>query len=588
MRLAADFAPASRDQWLALVDNVLKGAPFSKLVTETYDGIEVQPLYTRTGERGEPGLPGAAPFVRGGRAAGSLGGWDVRARHADPDASATNAAILADLERGATSIWLRVGAGGVPAAQLDRALAGVLLDLAPVALDPGAEPAAAVDALDALWAARGVAPSAALGHFGLDPFHGIGSMSYAIATARRAAERYSAVGTLVASGAALHGHGAADVHELGGAVAMGVAYLRELSEAGLAIDAALDQIEFRLAATADQFATIAKLRAARKMWARVVAECGGTRPMRQHAVTSPVMLTRRDPWVNLLRTTVACFAAGAGGADSITVLPFDHAVGLPDAFARRLARNTHALLLDESNLARVIDPGGGSWYIEALTDEIAERAWAFFQRIEAAGGYGADSAAPIVEGEVAAIRARRERNVARRKDPLTGVSEFPDIGEAPLARNGLDEQPEFRLAAMFETLRDRADAAQARPRIFLANLGPIAVHSARATFAKNFFEVGGIEAVACDGAADEAELVARFRASSCQFAILCSSDKVYEARAEAAARALRDGGAVGVYLAGNPGDARDRYRAAGVDEFVFIGCDAAAILAIALDKMGVA
>ena len=258
MKLAADFDPATREQWLRLVDAVLKGAPFAKLVASTYDGIEIQPLYTRADERAPTGLPGQAPFVRSGRAQANLLGWDVRARHADPDAAFTNRAILDDLERGATSLWLRVGRDGIALAELGRVLEGVLLDLAPVVLDAGADAEAAVAALEGVWDERQLAASTTAGGLGLDPFHQPQSLSYAIATARRMARERPHVVALVASGTALHERGASDAQELGAAVAAGVEYVRGLTAAGLAVDAALGQIEFRFAASADQFATIAK------------------------------------------------------------------------------------------------------------------------------------------------------------------------------------------------------------------------------------------------------------------------------------------------------------------------------------------
>lgn len=356
LTLAGEFATPTREQWMALVDGVLKGASFDqKLVTHTYDGVSIQPLYTAATPVADA-VPGVAPFVRGARAGGQLGGWDVRQYHADPDPVATNAAILTDLERGVTSIWLRVGGNGVPVADLDRALEGVYLDLAPIVFEIGGDARQAIDALTELWAARGVPASAALGNFGLDPTGGQISMDDAVGIAHQCARTYTSVRALVADGSAVNARGGSDVDELGCLLALGVSYLRALTSGrdALDIDAALTQIEFRIAATNDQFSTIAKMRAACRLWARVAEVCGAspTAPaMQQHAITSRAMLTQHDPWVNILRSTVACFAAGLGGADAITVLPFDDAIGLPDGFARRVARNTQAVLINEANLA---------------------------------------------------------------------------------------------------------------------------------------------------------------------------------------------------------------------------------------------
>jgi methylmalonyl-CoA mutase len=589
--LGGEFPTPGREQWLALVDGVLKGKPFDKvLVSHLYDGVDVQPLYTAAdvATAGDPnGAPGAAPFVRGSQPAAN--GWDVRQRvDVGADPSEANAQILAELERGATSILL--GLRGVPVDRFEQALAGALdgiyLDLAGIVLDSGADFAAAAAAFARVADAQGVAPSARSGGAGADPLVHGGTLDDAVALATAGHAAGSGTTTFTVDATVWHDAGASDAQELGCALASGVAYLRALTAAGLDLAAAAAQIEFRFAVSADQFSGIAKLRAARRTWARVTEVCGAAQPQRQHAITSTAMMTRRDPWVNLLRTTIACFAAGTGGADAITVQPFDTAIGRSDAFARRIARNTQALLLDESNLGRVADPAGGSWYVESLTDALAQRAWVWFQEIERAGGLAAALASGLVEERIGATSTDRMKNLARRKDPITGVSEFPDIAEAPVARPAAPAAAAaaaaplaaHRYAEAFEHLRDRADAAAERPTVFLANLGPIAVHTARSTFAKNFFEVAGIAAIGNDGFDSPVAVEAAFAASGAKIACICSSDAVYEERAEATARALHDAGAVRVYLAG-------RHEAPGVDEHVYTGCDALSTLTRALDTL---
>lgn len=588
--LGGEFPTPTRDQWLALAEGVLKGKPFDKvLVSRLYDGIDVQPLYTAADAASatDPvGAPGAAPFVRGASAAGT--GWDVRQRvDVGDDAGAASRAILAELERGATSILLGLrdlDPAGFPAV-LAAALDGVFLDLAGVVLDAGASFAPASAALLALAERNGVAASALAGNIGADPLVHGGTVADAVAIARDNAASRPGLRTFAVDGTVWNDAGASDAEELGCTLASAVAYLRALTDAGLDLAAAAGQIEFRLAVGADQFSGIAKLRAARRLWARVTEVCGAAQPQQQHAITSKAMMTRRDPWVNLLRTTIACFAAGTGGAGAITVLPFDDAIGESDAFARRIARNTQALLLDESNLGRVADPGGGSWYVESLTEQLAQQAWTWFQAIERAGGMQAALDSGLVAERIGATWTARLKNLARRKDPLTGVSEFPDITETPVVRNapavgGSSPLPAHRYAEAFEALRDRADAATERPRVFLANLGPIAVHTARATFAKNFFEVAGIETLGNDGFDSPVAVEAAFAASGAKLACICSSDAVYDERAEATARALHDAGAVRVYLAG-------RHEAPGVDEHVYTGCDALDTLTRALDVLAV-
>jgi methylmalonyl-CoA mutase len=308
--------------------------------------------------------------------------------------------------------------------------------------------------------------------------------------------------------------------------------------------------------------------------------------------------------VNLLRTTMAVFAAGLSGANAITVLPFTLARGLPDRFARRLARNTQLILLEESNLAKVTDPAAGSGGIEDLTDQLCGAAWTLFQEIEAAGGAAAALEHGVIQRKVADVRAERQAAVAKRRDALTGTSAFPDVHELPVAV--LDVPPvevppypaaitfdalaSMRLAEPFERLRDASDAHLARtgtrPRVFLANLGKPADFTTRATFAKNFFEAGGIEAVTNDGFAGRDDMVAAFKASGAALACLCSSDAVYETEAVDGAKALASAGARHIYLAGGPGANEAELKVAGVRGFIFAGCDAIAILQEAHAKFG--
>ena len=396
--LAADFRAPTREEWRALVAAVLaksgvEGDPEAALTTTTYDGIEIKPLYTAADAHGvdADGLPGRPPFVRGATPEGAAAtGWDVRTRHDDPDPETLNRAALADLETGATSLWLAVGEGALRVDDLPAALAGVYLDLAPIALDAGAQTRRAAEALRALVDERGVDPGELRGTLGADPI-GLRARTGADADLALlptlAGYRTTLPGMHLATvDATVYADaGASDAQELGVATAVGVAYLRALTDAGLSVDDALARIEFRLAVHAEQFPSIAKLRAARQIWDRVARESGAgdeRRGQYQHAVTSAAMLTRRDPWVNMLRTTIACFAAAVGGADAITVLPFDSAIGRSDDFARRIARNTQSILHDESSLARVVDAAGGSWFVESLTDQLAARAWDVFTRIE--------------------------------------------------------------------------------------------------------------------------------------------------------------------------------------------------------------
>jgi len=315
------------------------------------------------------------------------------------------------------------------------------------------------------------------------------------------------------------------------------------------------------------------------------------------------MMTQRDPWVNVLRTTMAAFAAGLGGADSVTVLPFTAALGLPDAFARRLARNTQLVLLEEANLAKVADPAAGSGGLEALTQQLCTAAWSLFQEIEAAGGASAALESGLIQRKVDATRTERESAVARGRDPLTGTSAFPDIHELPvsvlepaptarpLARlQPIEPLPSTRLAEPFEALRDESDrvlaVTGARPKVFLANLGTASDFTARTTFAKNFFEAGGIEAMTNDGFASVADLIAAFKASGARLVCLCSSNEVYANDAAATANELAKPG-THIYLAGRPGELEEALKEAGVQSFIYAGCDTLAVLRTAHEFLGI-
>ncbi|MFB6438758.1 methylmalonyl-CoA mutase family protein [Streptomyces sp. NPDC056411] len=619
--LAAAFPDADREQWQHLVEGVLRksgaapatgAAAEDALATDLQDGIRIRPLYTAENGTAPLGHPGFPPFVRGGRAEGTtVGGWDVRQRQVQSDPRRANEAVLADLENGSTSVWLAVGDGGVPVSGLAEALRGVYLDLAPIALDAGADFTPAAEGLLRLYTESGVPLGEAVGALGADPLGLLArtgddsKLRVQLEAAARLAGRCTAeapgIRALAVDALPYHEAGGSPAEELGASLATGVAYLRQLTQAGLGVDDACRQLEFRYSATADQFLTIAKLRAARRLWARV-AEVSGAAPeaaaQRQHAVTSSVMMARRDPWVNMLRTTVAALSAGVGGADAVTVLPFDAALGLSDAFARRIARNTQSVLLEESHLSKVIDPAGGSWYVERLTDELARAGWAFFQEIEGAGGQAAALRSGLIRERLAHTWERRSAELAHRREPITGVSEFPHLAEAPVVREpapapvggGGGGLPRVRRDDAYERLRARSDAhleaGGERPKVFLAALGPVAVHTARAAFAGNLYQAGGIETV--QETVDAQSVAEAFARSGAGIACLCSSDAVYGEQAAAVAAALKAAGARQVHLAGKPGERREEFVTAGVGSFVHVGCDAVEVLSSALDVMEVA
>jgi methylmalonyl-CoA mutase len=606
LTLVAEFPRATREQWRQLVEAVLKGRPFDRtLISKTYDGLTIEPLYMRRTD--------ARPVS--GRAASSP--WSVVQRVDHPDPAAANAEALHDLETGAGGLSL-VFAGSIGAygygleaseATLVRVLDGIELH-AGIALD--LDLGSQIDNVGLLLAAliegHGTAPARAGIRFGFDPISAaavsggsplskdelLANFNGVIAQLARRGFRGPFA---LADGRPIHDAGGSEAQELAYVLATALTYLRALEGSGHALEAARAMIQFQLAADADQFLTLAKFRALRRLWARVEDVCGlAPKPVFVSAQTAWRMMTRRDPHVNLLRTTLAVFSAALGGADAITVLPFNMALGLPDRFARRIARNTQLILIEEANLARVTDPAVGSGGIEDLTNQLCRAAWTFFQEIEKVGGALAALDRAVVQEAVAAVREQRRTAVAHRVDALTGTSDFASIDELPVAV--LDVAPvkpaplggalwkmvplpRIRLAEPYERLRDRADdrlaRTGARPRVFLANIGTAAEFAARANFAKNLFQAGGIEAPSNKEFATEEEMIKAFMASGTKLACLCSSDGVYGREAAATVRALRSVGAV-VWLAGKPANSEDELREAGVRGFVFAGCDVLSVL----------
>lgn len=620
--LANDFPKRSRDDWLGLVEKTLKGADFDKtLVTSTYDGIGIQPLYT---------AQDAAPSIT--PAAASATPWRIAQATSVPDPADANAAILADLEGGATAVVLGIAqAPDAPGIQIwrvpdmERVLRDVRLDAVPVHLRGGSR---GPDGAALFCAAAGrtdLAPARITGSLGIDPIGALaatGALPASIAdhcrAAREANRTLSAMCAITVSTQPFHLAGCSDAQELAIALASGVAYLRGLEAAGMALGEAARSLRFVLTADADVFSTIARFRAWPALWARVCTACGiEPEHTRCDGETATRMLTRADPWVNMLRATAATFAAATGGAESITVAPFSAALGLPDDFARRIARNTQVILQEESHIARVADAARGSWYVESLTRELADAAWSHFQTIERHGGIVTALEKGVLQSLIEGVRDQRASDVARRKAPITGVSEFPNLAEKTVATqdaSGTDHSPTVtgadwsalieiasrddapqlstpgseqcepltvsRLSELFETLRARSDAwlktHGARPKVFLARLGTAADFTARSSFAQNFFEAGGIEALTDDNA--NGALGAAFADSGATLACICSSDRIYAQQATEAARHLKAAGASLVFLAGRPGDLEAELTGAGVDQFIYAGCDLLAIL----------
>lgn len=649
-----DFPPADYGTWRPLVERELGGATFEKaLCHRLADGFEIQPLYSEDTfpTSADPArFPGIFPYTRGTGLPHRGASWWFGSEIADPDPAAARAALAGDLELGAELVWLRLGPpGGV--AWRDAAAVGELLDgvqpkFLRLVIDAGAGTGTAAALLFA-WARQAGIPAGELrGCLGGDP---LGTLATTGTLAGGLDESWRELAELAAfciaeapemraamvSTAPWHRAGATPAWELALGLVAGLETLRGLERHGLEPSRAAHQILFAHELGSEIFLEIAKLRAARLLWSKVVAASGAgevaAADHQQIAISSAAAATRVDPWVNLLRTTAQTFAAAVGGADGMVVRPWDAPLGRPEASARRFALTSQYVLAQESHLRAVADPAGGSWALESLTDGLARKAWSIAQNIEKGGGLAAALGRGEIQQELASLAAARRKAVSQRKTQIVGASVFPLLGEERPSRAALPDfpppdaagasgaaagWPDFRAridaaaagsgwaalsgggreaatveplapfcpAEDFENLRLAADGAAERPRIFLARLGPDrpgekADSRARAEFAAGIFPVAGIAIDDGPLADDPAALAEAFRASGCRVAVLAAGDETYAARGEQAARAIKAAGCGLLLIAGRPGEKEETLRAAGVDGFVYLGADIAAVLA---------
>lgn len=668
------FAPVDYATWRAEAERSLKGASFEKrLVSRTLDGFDVQPLYTEAPENS--GFPGLDPFTRGANVVPEETGWEIRQEFAHPDLKATNAQILRDLDRGVAGVSLVFDSGfargtdaastqGLPVrtlSDLRSALDGVHLSMVGVETNAGVNGHGALALLAATALDAGQALADLRGTLGYDP---IGQLLSDGEIPFDAAQVFDLGADLVGwtrtnapqlrpiaiNGRALQEAGASEAQEIGWALAQGIAWMRALTERGVSADDAANAIAFNLAAGRDIFLEVAKLRAARRIWARALEAIGvssNARAMELNVRGSQATLSRRDPWVNMLRVTGHTFSGALGGAQSITTPSFDAAIAPPAEFGRRIARNTQLILRDESHLARVADPAGGSYYLETITSKYADLAWSWMQEIEAAGGAVEFLAAGKLAEKVVATRDARAKDLANRRLALTGVSEYPNLTEkpvdtpqaAPVAPRATADKAAATAAALtagrfdgsvsaaairdaqagvsssailsvlvqgrtltapalpavsyhgqWEELRDAADGYAAQkggfPQVYLACFGRIPEHRARATFAQNLFAAGGMNAPMNDGFDTIEAIVADFKASGTDVACICSTDARYEEIAEDLARALKSAGARQIVLAGRGGEREAAWNAAGVSTYIYVGCDALATMRATLQGFG--
>ncbi|RRR70593.1 MAG: methylmalonyl-CoA mutase [Candidatus Viridilinea halotolerans] len=695
------FAPASYDEWRAAAEKTLKGVPFEKkLLTKTYEGLQLQPIYNAADVAELPqvaSLPGQAPFLRGTHAAGYLARpWMVAQELPYPTAGAVNQAAREDLPRGLTMLHVVLDEASrhgfdpdqVPApivglrgtslassADIMALLEGVDLAKTPLRITTGSS---GLPLLALLLAAHLCDPAQLRGGLLMDP---IGLLAAHGALQGPLAQNYDELAALTAwaianaphlqtievASYAYHNAGASAVQDLAFALASGVAYLRAMQERGLDVNSVAPRMQFAFAVGAPFFIEVARLRAARMLWARIVAAFGGdeqAQRMHIHARTSAWTKTRNDAHNNMLRSTAEAFAAVMGGCDSLHVSPFDEVLGLPDAFSRRIARNVQVILQEECSFGRIIDPAGGSWTVEKLTDAIAREGWALFQEVERQGGMVAALAADFPQAQIKATRDERFNQIALRRDVIIGANMFVNLKEQqPTARpvdcealqvergvemghlraardaqalksaladvagsapqewitgavaaarlgatlgelaltlrgpasptNCISPLRAQRAAEQFEELRSNAEQYAARtgsrPTVFLAGMGPLAQHKARADFAAGFCEAGGFAVISGSGFTTPEEAAQAAQDSGATIVVICAPDDQYPAIVPPLTNLLKTANAATtVILAGYPTDQIEAHRAAGVDEFIHLRANCYAILARLQQLKGVA
>lgn len=591
------FSPVSAEEWKAKITADLKGADFDrKLVWRTNEGFNVQPFYRREDIADLPAIdtmPGEFPYLRGTR---DNNDWLVRQAVVGDTPEEINSHAHHILNRGVESLGIRMGKD-VKAADLAVVLNGI--DLGKVEINIDCCPGCAVEVAKELVRLVNEAGAAEnfRGSIGYNPFrrllrHGLAFPKDAAAEGKalyEAVKEIKGLRCFAVDSFMLNNAGAYITQELGYALAWGAEWLAMMTEAGLSVEETACRIKFNMGISSNYFMELAKFRAGRMLWAEIVKaykpECDCACKMFVHAVTSEFNQTVYDSHVNLLRSMTETMSAALAGVNSIETLPFDRCYKRPDEFSERIARNQQILLRDESHLNKVVDPAGGSYYIESLTASIAAQAWKLFQETEEKGGFDAMLRKGEIQASVNESGVKRHLDVARRKESLLGTNQFPNFNEMALdkvteaacckcccgdgeAADGAVTSLVFdRAASQFEQLRLDTERAANRPKVFMLTIGNLAMRLARAQFSANFFGCAGYEIIDNIGFETVKEGVDAAVAKGADVVVLCSSDDEYAAFAPEAFKEL-DGRALFV-VAGAPA-CMDDLKAAGIENFIHV------------------
>lgn len=592
-KLFDQFPPVTTEEWRAKVEADLKGVPFDKkLVWRTNEGFNLQPMY-RAEDTADftttDSLPGEYPFVRGTRLDNN---WLSRQEIIADNAAEANAKALDVLTKGINSLGFTVK--NVDEKEVATLLEGI--DLKTVELNFRCCPRHAVELARIVvdYVKAHGATEEFRGSIDFNPFrkelkHGKpfpGDITAMAKELLEVAEPVKGLKVLAVDSVMLSDAGAYIFQELGYALAWGAEWLTMLTEAGVSIDKVAPRIKFNMGVSSNYFMELAKFRAGRMLWAQIVEQykpsCTCLCKMAVHAITSRFNQTIYDAHVNLLRSQTECMSAALAGVDSITVTPFDTPYKRPDDFSERIARNQQFLLKEESHLDKVVDPAGGSYYIETLTVSIAKEAWKLFLEVEEKGGFLACLTAGEVQKAVRESSAKRHTDVAKRKEILLGTNQYPNINEMAASKiednactcgcGHHDEDtegglPTERAASDFEALRLATEAAPNRPKVFMLTIGNLAMRLARAQFSTNFFGCAGYEIIDNLGFETVQEGIDAALKKKADVIVLCSSDDEYATLAPEAFKYL-DGRAQFV-VAGAPA-CMDDLKALGINDYIHV------------------
>lgn len=591
-KLFTDFPPVSTETWMEKVTADLKGADFEKrLVWKTNEGFKVMPFYRQEDIQDlktTDSLPGEFPFVRGTKTDNE---WFVRQEIDVTDVAETNKKVLDILNKGVDSIGFNVPGDKISTENIAALLKGVNLETIEVNFRScQKEIVKLIKTVVAYFKSTGINPENIKGSANYDPFSRtlkkgkeVDAIGKEIAELVALTAEFKNFRVIGVNAFLFNNAGSYISQELGFALAYGNEFLSQAIEAGVAVDDIAKKIKFNFGVGSNYFMEIAKFRAARMLWANIVAayqpKCECAAKMRIHAFTSEWNQTIYDAHVNLLRSQTEAMSATIAGVDSLTVLPFDALYKKSDDFSERIARNQQLLLKEESHFDKIVDPSAGSYYLETLTASIAEQAWKLFLETEDKGGFYAALKEGFVQSEIKKSANARFDALAKRREILLGTNQFPNFNEVAASKIektscgcgcnsscGTLEALDFsRGAVQFEALRLATENSGKRPKVFMLTIGNLAMRLARAQFSSNFFACAGYEIIDNLGFQTAEEGVEAARKANADIIVLCSSDEEYETLAPEAFKVIN--GKEIFVVAGAP-ECMDELKAKGITNFI--------------------